>query len=132
MGTAFDVPSVTSPPPTVAQTFGPDACGAPVPPPMAVIRASPHHKSQSAEVDELDDLVGDILATCDSQQVRHSFVDGFHCTGCDFQILRIQDHAWTSDVDYMFFRNNYPTLPKLQNKLENSRRSCAYCCQCSW
>lgn len=125
----FDAPTVPAPPPTAAQSFAPDACGAPVPPPMAVLRASPQHKS---EVDELDDLVGDILATCDSQQVRHSFVDGFHCTGCDFQILSIQDHVWTSDVDYMFFRNNYPTLQKLQKKLESSRRSCAYCCQCSW
>lgn len=130
--TVFDVPEVPAPPPRAAQSLGLDACGAPVPPPMAVIRASPHHKSQAAEVDELDDLVGDILATCDSQQVRHSFVDGFHCTGCDFQILCIQDHAWTSDVDYMFFRNNYPTLERLQKKLEFSRRSCAYCCQCSW
>ena len=34
---------------------------------------------------------------------------------CDFQILCIEDYIWRGDVEYMFFRNSYPTVGKLRS-----------------
>jgi len=39
------------------------------------------------------------------------------CTKCDFEVLRVADRAWKDDVEYLFFRNFYPNLEKLQSKL---------------
>ncbi len=54
------------------------------------------------------------------------------CTSCDFEVLRWADAAWTSDAEYMFFRNNMPSRAKLESRLTRSEGSSAYCCQCSW
>lgn len=39
---------------------------------------------------------------------------------------------WKADVDYMFFRNNFPDRHRLSAMLEDARGSAAYCCQCTW
>ena len=57
---------------------------------------------------------------------------GMRCTKCDFKVLRFLDSAWSSDADYMFFRNFMPNVAKLEAKLVPSDGSCAYACQCSW
>jgi hypothetical protein len=66
-------------------------------------------------------LVGQVLC-CDS----------LRCTKCDFKVIWFENRSWKDDVDYLFFRNNYPTDSKLMPKLfmDQGRRS--YCCQCSW
>lgn len=53
--------------------------------------------------------------------------------GCDFQVLRIEDHVWANngDVAYMFLRNNYPNVLKLRAQLETRGGCAAFCCQCS-
>jgi hypothetical protein len=105
-----------------------DACGAPLPPPQAFV--SVQRRGTGGE-DDLDDLVGDLL-TNDSSVVGYGLVPGFHCTGCDFQVMQVDDYIWNGDVDYMFFRNNYPTFEKLRRGLSRRRGCRAYCCQCSW
>merc|ERR1711865_14602 len=54
------------------------------------------------------------------------------CRKCDFRVLRFTDHKWTSDVDYMFFRNFVPNTDKLRKKLQAADGWSAYACQCSW
>jgi len=112
------------------------ACGAPLPPAATFVPAKPPPQSgvQSGRGggDDLDDLVGEVLATGDAVVVGHGLVPGFHCTGCDFQVMRIDDFVWSGDVEYMFFRNNYPTFEKLRKRLQRQMGCCAYCCQCSW
>jgi hypothetical protein len=76
--------------------------------------------------DDLDDLVGELTATSFGDMITN-----FHCTECDHQVFRILDHVWNNKVDYMFFRNNYPTK-KLRKHLEQSTGCCAFCCQCAW
>uniref|UniRef100_A0A7S1AMK6 Cilia- and flagella-associated protein 418 n=1 Tax=Noctiluca scintillans TaxID=2966 RepID=A0A7S1AMK6_NOCSC len=76
--------------------------------------------------DDLDALVGELMATSFGDMVTN-----FHCTACDHQVFRILDHAWNDEVDYMFFRNNYPTK-KLRKHLEQRTGCCAFCCQCAW
>lgn len=46
--------------------------------------------------------------------------DNLRCTKCDFEVLRISDRRWKDDVEYLFFRNFYPNLEKLQPKLLKS------------
>jgi len=58
--------------------------------------------------------------------------DAMRCTKCDFRVISFDNVCWEPDVDYLFFRNNYPTETKLAPKLRHSATSCAYCCQCSW
>lgn len=58
--------------------------------------------------------------------------DTLRCTKCDFKVIWYENRAWKGDVDYLFFRNNYPTESKLLPKLSSSTGSRAYCCQCSW
>jgi len=98
-------------------------------------------KSAAAEGDNIDDLVGDLLdvdtlAGTDSSRkhagVAHELIPRFRCTQCDFEILRVQDHVWSEEVDYMFCRNFYPNVKKLQKHLRPRRDGTAYCCQCSW
>jgi hypothetical protein len=54
------------------------------------------------------------------------------CTKCDFKVCWFPDKEWDSSVDYLFFRNNFPTVPKLSPMLHSRPGSTAYCCQCSW
>ncbi|KAG1678810.1 hypothetical protein FOA52_012850 [Chlamydomonas sp. UWO 241] len=58
--------------------------------------------------------------------------DNLRCTKCDFKVVWFHDQGWTSAVDYMFFRNNFPTADKLAPELRRSPTCSAYCCQCSW
>mmetsp|Transcript_90800 Transcript_90800/g.256436 ORF Transcript_90800/g.256436 Transcript_90800/m.256436 type:complete len:609 (-) Transcript_90800:262-2088(-) len=112
---------------------GADACGAPVRPMDTFVAARiPQAAAPVAGGHDLDDLVGEMLATGNATSADGTLVQGFHCTGCDFQVLAIEDGIWGGDVDYMFFRNNYPTVPKLRTKLHPQAACRAYCCQCSW
>lgn len=58
--------------------------------------------------------------------------DNVRCTKCDFKVTWFADKEWLSDVDYLFFRNCYPTISKLLAKTRSRTGVCAYCCQCSW
>ena len=58
--------------------------------------------------------------------------DRLRCIGCDFRVLIFSKFKWTSDVDYLFFRNCMPETINLKTKLESCKDSNAYCCQCQW
>jgi len=58
--------------------------------------------------------------------------DALSCTDCDHRVLQVQDSVWTGLIDYMFLRNNYPSLSRLSIYLKKDLGSAAYCCQCSW
>lgn len=73
-----------------------------------------------------------ITRGCNSTLVGHVVCGHLRCTGCDHAVLQIQDSVWTGLVDYMFFRNHYPSLPKLSERLKREIGAVAYCCQCSW
>jgi len=110
-----------------------DPCGAPTRTCENFVHAKtvPSEKRQenaSQPQNDLDGLLGDVLA---STAPAKELVPGFQCTACDCQILRINNHVW-GDVDYMFFRNNYPAYKKLKRQVLAQTDCCAYCCQCSW
>jgi len=52
------------------------------------------------------------------------------CTKCDFEVLRVADREWKDDVEYLFFRNFYPNLEKLQSKLVKAPGVCVCVCVC--
>lgn len=52
--------------------------------------------------------------------------DNLRCTKCDFEVLRIPDRRWKDDAEYLFFRNFYPSLEKLQPKLLMAPGACAH------
>ncbi|KAI8845159.1 retinal maintenance-domain-containing protein [Chytriomyces cf. hyalinus JEL632] len=68
------------------------------------------------------------------------------CVACDFPVIafckrddtktvtsRHGGVEWSSDVDYLFFRNYYPDPQRLQTKLlPTNDASQGYCCQCDW
>ena len=58
--------------------------------------------------------------------------DKLICIACDHRVLQIQDSVWTGLVDYLFLRNNYPSLSKLSTHLKREIGAVAYCCQCAW
>ncbi|KAI8918762.1 retinal maintenance-domain-containing protein [Entophlyctis helioformis] len=58
--------------------------------------------------------------------------DRLRCTACDFRCIEFADMAWTSECDYLFFRNHMPDRQKLSVQLSACKGSKAYCCQCSW
>jgi hypothetical protein len=124
-------------PPTQQQgkeTITGSTCGAPPRPTQAFVAAGPRKTAAAAESsgNDLDDLVGEMLAAGKDSHGASFLVPDFQCTGCDFQILCIEDFVWRDDVEYMFFRNGYPTVSKLRSGMQ-SRKGCrAYCCQCSW
>lgn len=121
-------PAAPRPPPPPAQF---DTCGGRQPPPQAFVSAVMPKVPATHGDSDLDDLVGDVLSA--GTAPSGSFlVPDFQCTSCDFQVLCIENVVWTSDVEYMFFRNNYPTVSKLQKKLQPQFGCRAYCCQCSW
>jgi len=53
------------------------------------------------------------------------------CTKCDFEVLRVADREWKDDVEYLFFRNFYPNLEKLQSKLVKAPGVCVCVCPLS-
>jgi len=62
---------------------------------------------------------------------KHALMPNLHCIGCDHEVLRIDDHAWSGEVPYMTLRNHYPNAMKLRPILAAKQGQCAYCCQCS-
>lgn len=105
-----------------------DACGAPQPPAQTFVAA--RRKNAGGEC-ELDDLVCDLLDN-DSSVIGYGPAPGLHCLGCDSQVVQVENHVWSEDVEYMFLRNNYPTYEKLRKRLVHRGGCRAYCCQCSW
>jgi len=116
-----------------------DACGAPQHHAQEFVAARPKKAAAQAAAkttgpgSELTELLNDVL----TENVPfkgsggHSFIQGFHCTGCDFQVMKVDGFVWKGSVEYMFLRNNYPNVMKLRMKLEKKAGCCAYCCQCS-
>jgi len=114
-------------------------CGAPMQPTQAFVAAKTRPAAASSTQssgNDLDDLLGEVLDTTASVRrdgsASHGLVPGFHCTKCDFQVLRINNNIWGDAVEYMFFRNNYPNVQKLRPQTVPRKDCCAYCCQCSW
>jgi len=99
-------------------------------------------KEPAAKDEELlDDILGEVLAvdTSDatataggSSSSQHEMVPSLHCTQCDHQVMRVFEHLWTPEVDYMFCRNFYPNASKLRKQMRPRKGGTAYCCQCSW
>ncbi|CAG5132965.1 unnamed protein product [Candidula unifasciata] len=58
--------------------------------------------------------------------------DQLRCTSCDFRVSCFDNLSWNQDTDYLFLRNNVPSVHKLQAKLHRRKGCRAYCCQCSW
>ena len=54
------------------------------------------------------------------------------CTKCDVKVSIFKNKRWKSEVDYLFFRNNYSRKDKLQTMLVDSYGTCCYSCQCTW
>ncbi|GAB5358149.1 hypothetical protein AAMO2058_000434100 [Amorphochlora amoebiformis] len=67
-----------------------------------------------------------------SREEKQKLCSNIRCTSCDFNVIRIKDQIWSSNVNYMFFRNNCPNLSRLQMRLTSKPGYSAYCCQCSW
>lgn len=62
----------------------------------------------------------------------NSICDNLRCSSCDFKVNRYIDKNWTSSVNYLFFRNNFPDYDKLKCNLRPCKGGAAYACQCSW
>mmetsp|Transcript_22510 Transcript_22510/g.49349 ORF Transcript_22510/g.49349 Transcript_22510/m.49349 type:complete len:425 (-) Transcript_22510:40-1314(-) len=86
----------------------------------------------AGEGDDLDDLVGELLADSPSNEGMCQLFPTLHCTSCDFEVLFCDSFVWMENVEYMFFRNNYPIFEKLLDGLIRCPGWSAYCCQCSW
>jgi len=117
-----------------------DACGAPKHTVGTFVEAKPLSGTATklSATGDLDDLVGLVLGEDSAAPApfkgteNYGFVPRFHCTACDFQVMRIESYTWTKQAAYMFFRNNYPNIMRLRKNLTPSKGCCAYCCQCSW
>jgi hypothetical protein len=121
-----------------------DSCGGVLSRPAETLVVARPSKTKAKAVKEgdgeLDDILGDVLSLDTSAPADaavaggppHAFVPGFHCTQCDFQVLRIADHVWTDEIEYMFCRNFYPNAKKLKRRLRPKKDGAAFCCQCSW
>merc|ERR1719330_345190 len=135
--------AAAKPPPLAAKGVAPtkpvdedSACGAPK---MAAsgnfvaAKPKPGAATAPAPTDE-GDFLNDLLNTDTSAAAAGSsdgFVPDFHCTGCDHQVMRVENHVWKGDVPYMFLRNNYPNVMRLREHLKSQQGCSAYCCQCS-
>lgn len=123
-----------------------DACGAPSRPTgnnFVAARPKPAAETAVAEAGadgSANDFLSDLLNTDTSApsasipfkgSSNHGFVPDFHCTGCDHQVMRIENNIWKGDVPYMFLRNNYPNVMRLREHLKSQQGCSAYCCQCS-
>eukprot|EP00744_Colponema_vietnamica_P014836 GILI01020773.1.p1 GENE.GILI01020773.1~~GILI01020773.1.p1 ORF type:complete len:224 (+),score=17.05 GILI01020773.1:50-721(+) len=64
--------------------------------------------------------------------VRQRSCDRLRCTSCDFKVLCFENVQWSSEVEYMFFRNVFPDVNKLEKQLKSSEGYRAFACQCSW
>eukprot|EP00941_MAST-03F_sp_MAST-3F-sp1_P002396 g2396.t1 len=54
------------------------------------------------------------------------------CTKCDFKVIRFPSCRWSTDANYLFFRNYSPDKRKLSELLVPDRKYAAYACQCTW
>lgn len=58
--------------------------------------------------------------------------DRLICTSCDLRVHRFPNAAWSENVDYLFFRNNYSRTANLRDKLLPRDGYSAYTCMCEW
>ena len=54
------------------------------------------------------------------------------CMKCDFKVINFDGKKWKDDVNYLFFRNNYPETVKKGFEEKEFPDHTSYCCQCSW
>mmetsp|Transcript_28785 Transcript_28785/g.46575 ORF Transcript_28785/g.46575 Transcript_28785/m.46575 type:complete len:196 (-) Transcript_28785:8-595(-) len=54
------------------------------------------------------------------------------CVHCDFAVNRWVGKTWSSEADYMFFRNTAPDRDKMKAMLVDKSGYAAYACQCCW
>ena len=47
----------------------------------------------------------------------HRSCDRLRCTECDFVVVSFAGYSWSTNVDYLFLRNNSPDFEKLKAKL---------------
>ena len=79
-------------------------------------------KKQKCDIAYLGNGFSDDIVLCDN----------LICTKCDCKVSIFKNYMWDTDVDYLFFRNNFATPEKLKQKLVESYGTYAYSCQCSW
>eukprot|EP01083_Nonionella_stella_P030486 83546_1 len=89
------------------------------------VAARPSDSKRSGEITKCYPL---LLGGANSER----WCTSLRCIKCDHEVIRIHDNTWSGDVNYLFFRNNYPELRKMSAKLIASKYSAAYACQCSW
>ena len=56
------------------------------------------------------------------------------CMQCNQAVIRLPGKRWADDVHYMTFRNNYPSIEKLERDgaIVPEDGYAAYCCMCNW
>ncbi|KAG2382155.1 hypothetical protein C9374_005357 [Naegleria lovaniensis] len=54
------------------------------------------------------------------------------CMKCDFKVAIFDGKKWKPDVNYLFFRNNYPDTVKKGFEEKDFPDFSSYCCQCTW
>lgn len=69
-------------------------------------------------------LTSGMLSGCCCSKLR--------CLHCSFTVCRLPSLKWSPTVDYIFFRNTTPNVPKLAAQCDESDDHTSYCCQCSW
>ena len=80
------------------------------------------NKKEKCETTYLGNGLSDDITLCDN----------LICTKCDCKVNIFKNQMWDTDVNYLFFRNNFATPNKLKEKLIESYGTYAYSCQCFW
>eukprot|EP00929_Paragymnodinium_shiwhaense_P024631 TRINITY_DN15095_c0_g1_i3.p1 TRINITY_DN15095_c0_g1~~TRINITY_DN15095_c0_g1_i3.p1 ORF type:complete len:197 (-),score=2.58 TRINITY_DN15095_c0_g1_i3:44-580(-) len=87
-------------------------------------------------LDPLDDLLTEVLdadkTPVKATRDRVSKIAGLQCLACDSGVLKVEDSVWTTDAEYMNFRNFYPNVDRLGAFLLEQAGFVAYCCKCAW
>ncbi|CAF0771509.1 unnamed protein product [Didymodactylos carnosus] len=73
-----------------------------------------------------------LSGTSTEQNKEEHTCNNLRCIQCDFDVLRFNDSEWTSNVDYLFFRNHMPDKKALKQRLRTKQGCTAYACQCQW
>ncbi|CAD7949934.1 unnamed protein product [Amoebophrya sp. A120] len=86
----------------------------------------------------LDDVLGEVIGLDTSYVASTSPAPPslenapMMCRKCDFNVLTFEDSFWLGKCDYMFFRNHFPQVEKLQTGLGRKPGKKALACQCRW
>ena len=67
-------------------------------------------------------------------KMRRLVSSNIRCMACNQAVIRLPGKKWAGDVHYMTFRNNYPSVEKLERDgaFVRAESFAAYCCMCNW